>query len=91
MATQFEILVPTDFRGLIEFAHQALDEVRRLEGLLSYFDPASRVSEINRDAAMRPVAVEPELFELLERSLRIAYRLKNTGCRTLNTNEYNHI
>lgn len=71
MATQFEILVPTEFRGLIEFAHQALDEVRRLEGLLSYFDPASRVSELNRDAAMRPVAVEPELFELLERSLRI--------------------
>ncbi len=71
MATRFEILFPTTFRSLIEAGHQALDEIRRMERLLSYFDPSSRVAELNRDAAHRPVVVEPELFELLDRSRRI--------------------
>jgi thiamine biosynthesis lipoprotein len=71
MATRFEILFPTVFRSLVEAGHRALDEVRRLESMLSYFNPSSTVSELNRDAAYRPVVVESELFELLERSCRI--------------------
>lgn len=71
MATRFEILFPANLRSLIEAAHQALDEVRRLEGMMSYFDASSRISELNRDAARRPVVVEPELFGLLERSRQI--------------------
>ncbi len=71
MATRFEILFPSELRGRIESAHRALDEVRRLEAILSYFDPDSRVSELNREAACRPVVVEPELFGLLQRSRQI--------------------
>ena len=71
MATRFEILFPSDDRGLIEFAHEALDEIRRLEAIMSYFDPESRVAELNRCAFERPVVVEPELFGLLDRCRQI--------------------
>ena len=67
MGTRFEILLPTRYRALLEHAHLALDEIRRVEELMTYFKSTSRVSEINRDAFERPVVVETELFELLRR------------------------
>jgi thiamine biosynthesis lipoprotein len=43
----------------------AFDEVRRLDELLSNYQPGSQWSEVNRNAAIKPVKVSPELFELL--------------------------
>src|ERR1700704_5280423 len=43
----------------------AFDEVRRLDELLSNYKPESEWSQVNRDAATRPVKVSPELFGLL--------------------------
>jgi len=43
----------------------AFDEVRRLDELLSNYQPGSQWSEVNRDAATKPVLVSPELFQLL--------------------------
>jgi FAD:protein FMN transferase len=48
-------------------AEAALEEIGRVESLLSRFDPASEVSRINRDAARGPVMVDHELFALLSR------------------------
>jgi len=45
----------------------AFQEVRRIDQLLSNYRAASELSEVNRDAAQRPVRVSPELFELLEK------------------------
>jgi thiamine biosynthesis lipoprotein len=45
----------------------ALDEVRRLDGMLSNYRPESDLSQVNRLAAQRPVKVTPEFFEFLER------------------------
>ena len=47
----------------------AFDEVRRLDDLLSNYRPGSEWSEVNRNAAERPVKVSPELFQLLEKCL----------------------
>ena len=47
----------------------AFDEVRRLDELLSNYKPGSEWSEVNRDAASKPVKVSPELFGLLEACL----------------------
>jgi len=76
MGTQFEIILPRHLRSYMESIHFALDEVRRLEGLMTVFDSESRVSEVNRDAAMNPVTVEKELIEVFELSLDL---WKNTG------------
>ena len=43
----------------------AFDEVRRLDELLSNYQPGSQWSEVNRNAAIQPVRVSPELFQLL--------------------------
>jgi thiamine biosynthesis lipoprotein len=47
----------------------AFDEVRRLDELLSNYQPGSQWSEVNRDAATKPVLVSPELFQLLSACL----------------------
>ena len=41
------------------------DEVRRIESVLSRFDPTSEISRLNRQAAKEPVRVSVELWDLL--------------------------
>ncbi len=48
----------------------ALDELDRLDRLLSHYRPASALSRVNREAANGPVRVEPELLDLLDLCLR---------------------
>jgi len=47
----------------------AFDEVRRLDELLSNYQPGSQWSEVNGNAATKPVLVSPELFQLLSACL----------------------
>lgn len=49
---------------------EALDELDRVDRLLSHYRPQSPLSRLNREAAHGPVAVEPELLEVLEDCLR---------------------
>jgi thiamine biosynthesis lipoprotein len=58
-------------------ADAAFDEVRRLDELLSNYRPGSQWSEVNRDAASRPVQVSPELFQLL--SACVEYSRQSEG------------
>jgi FAD:protein FMN transferase len=46
-------------------ADAAFDEVRRLDELLSNYQPGSQWSEVNRNAGLQPVKVSAELFQLL--------------------------
>jgi FAD:protein FMN transferase len=52
-----------------QIAHQlireAVQEVHRLDGILSNYDPDSAVSRLNRHAGAGNMAVPPEMFELL--------------------------
>ena len=48
----------------------AFDEVDRIDRLMSHYKPESGLSRLNRDAAVGPVAVDPELFGLIAESLR---------------------
>jgi thiamine biosynthesis lipoprotein len=43
----------------------AFDEVRQLDSMLSNYKPDSEWSEVNREAARRPLPVSAELFQLL--------------------------
>jgi thiamine biosynthesis lipoprotein len=66
MATWFEVLlVGVDEEHLMAVGEAALDEVDRIERLLSRFDPASETSRINREAGSRPVLVDREMFAIL--------------------------
>ncbi|HEX9188867.1 MAG TPA: FAD:protein FMN transferase, partial [Vicinamibacteria bacterium] len=49
---------------------EALDEIGRLDRLLSHYRRDSPLSRLNREAASGPVFVEPELLELLSECLR---------------------
>ena len=59
------VLYGADRSKLEAAAAAALEEVHRLDRMLSNYQPASEWSEINRSAALRPVKVSAELFQLL--------------------------
>ncbi|MDR2122234.1 MAG: FAD:protein FMN transferase [Flavobacteriaceae bacterium] len=44
-------------------------EITRIENLISDWKPDSQVSEVNRNAGIRPVKVDREVFELTKRAL----------------------
>lgn len=68
MATSFEVrLCGEDEEHLAAVAVAVLEEIVRLDGVLSRFDPRSEVARINRQAGRAPVRVDRELFALLAR------------------------
>ena len=69
-ATFSMVLHGADKAKLEAAATAALDEVHRLDQMLSNYRPASEWSEINRSAALRPVKVSTELFQLLAECIR---------------------
>lgn len=72
MATEFGVVIAGSPGNAVEVAIEALDDLGRLESLMSVHQPASQVSEINRLAGVRPVRVAPELIEVLTRAVAIA-------------------
>ena len=59
------VLYGDDAVRLRAAADEAAEEVRRIDRMLSNYNPASEWSEVNRWAAQRPVRVSTELFDLL--------------------------
>jgi FAD:protein FMN transferase len=53
-----------------QIVREALDEVDRIDRLMSHYKKDSPLSEINREASKRPVRVEPELFDFISECLR---------------------
>ena len=60
----------TDAAALRAAASDALDEVDRVDRLMSHYRPESPLSRLNREAASGPVRVEPELFDFVAECLR---------------------
>jgi thiamine biosynthesis lipoprotein len=70
MGTTFTVIAYGADRGaLARAARAALDEAARLDNLLSNYKPDSEWSEMNRNAARRPVVVSRELFDVIDASL----------------------
>jgi len=59
-----------------EFALQniniAIDEIKRIEQLFTTFKPDSQTNLINDNAGIKPVKVDSEVFDLIERSIAIS-------------------
>lgn len=49
-----------------------MDEMRRIDALMSPFKPDSELSRINREAAQRPIVISQEMFDLIARSLEFS-------------------
>ena len=59
-----------DAPTLPSIVEAALDEVDRIDRLMSHYRPESPLSRLNREAAAGPVAVDPELFDFLAECMR---------------------
>jgi thiamine biosynthesis lipoprotein len=59
-----------DLSALPSIANEAFDEVDRIDRLMSNYKSDSGLSRVNREAPDGPVAVEPELFDLIADALR---------------------
>lgn len=73
MGNRFEFtVVSQDADFAAEMLQVAVAEVQRIEQLLTTFNPASQVNQVNEQAGVKPVKVDREVFELVSRSLRIS-------------------
>ncbi|WP_294297333.1 FAD:protein FMN transferase [uncultured Chryseobacterium sp.] len=73
MGNAFEITVVSDDENTANgHIDAAIDEIRRIEKLLTTYHEESQTNLINRNAGVRPVKVDREIFDLIERSLRIS-------------------
>jgi thiamine biosynthesis lipoprotein len=50
----------------------AITEINRVDRLLSTFSDDSSINEINRNAGIKPVKTDPEIFRLIDRSTQIS-------------------
>jgi thiamine biosynthesis lipoprotein len=73
MGNRFEIsAVATNERWAMDRIDAAVEEIRRIERLLTTYDEGSETNLINRNAGIAPVVVSRETFGLIERSIRIS-------------------
>lgn len=73
MGSRFDITVVADNEEKGQaYIDTAVAEITRIEKLISSWDPNSQTSEINRNAGIKPIKVDAELFELIERAIGIS-------------------
>ena len=73
MGNAFEItVVGNDEKKAQNHIDAAIDEIRRIEKLLTTFSDESQTSLINKNAGIQPVEVDLGIFDLIERSMRIS-------------------
>src|SRR5829696_54711 len=56
--------------ALPRITEEALDEVDRIDRLMSHYKPDSPLSRLNREAARHPVAVDAELYDFIAAAMR---------------------
>jgi len=73
MGNQFEItVVAADEKWAYDRIDEAVNEIRRIEDLLTTFSEESETNLINRNAGIQPVKVSDEVYNLIDRSIRIS-------------------
>ena len=73
MGSRFEItVVAQDAKRASQGILLAIEEIKRIEALISSWDPKSQTSLINKNAGLQPVIVDSELYDLIVRSKSIS-------------------
>lgn len=70
MGSVFQItVVDQDTLVTEDKIHKAVEEIERIENLISEWRPQTQISQVNRNAGITPVRVDREVFELTKRAL----------------------
>ncbi|AUD02777.1 FAD:protein FMN transferase [Spirosoma pollinicola] len=73
MGNRFELSVVSPDAGWAnERLDEAVAEISRIERLLTTYSNDSQTNQINANAGIQPIQVDPEVFALIERSLRLS-------------------
>ncbi|MDH7912576.1 FAD:protein FMN transferase [Winogradskyella sp. SYSU M77433] len=73
MGSRFDItVVASDSIQGNNYIDKAIGEIKRIESLISSWDAKSQTSKINSAAGIEAVEVDKELFQLIERALKIS-------------------
>lgn len=73
MGSRFDItVIADDSLQAHNYIDVAVAEITRIEKLISEWDPSTQTSAINKNAGIKPVKVDRELFNLIERSIAIS-------------------
>lgn len=73
MGSRFDItIVAEDTVSAAHHIEAVIAEMRRIEALISDWKPSSEISEVNRNAGIKPVKVAREVFDLAQRSLHFS-------------------
>lgn len=71
MGSVFEIIVQeNDSLKAQQHFQTTIEEIERIENLISEWRPATQISEVNRNAGIQPVKVDKEVFDLTSRAIR---------------------
>lgn len=73
MGSRFEVTAVSEDDSLAWRAiHGAIKETLRIEKLISEWDSASQTTAINNHAGIEPVKVDKELYDLINRSIKVS-------------------
>lgn len=73
MGSRFDITIVAENKAKANsYIEKAIQEIMRIENLISSWDSNSQTSFINKNAGIKPVKVSKELFELIERCLQVS-------------------
>lgn len=73
MGSRFDItVIAENEKSSDAYIKIAIDEIKRIERLISSWDSNSQTTLINKNAGIQPVKVDKELFELIERAVKIS-------------------
>ena len=84
MGSVFQItLVAADSLQANALIDKTIEEITRIENLISEWQPHTQVSKVNQNAGLKAVTVDAELFELTKRA--IAYSMMSDGAFDIST------
>lgn len=73
LGSPFEItVVAKDTLQANLWINLGLEEVKRIENLISDWIPTTQISNVNQNAGVNPVKVNQEVFDLVERAIKIS-------------------
>jgi thiamine biosynthesis lipoprotein len=73
LGSPFEVTaVAKDTIAANDYIDLAIAESKRIENLISDWIPTTQISQVNKNAGIKPVKVDKEVFELVERAIKIS-------------------